>query len=599
MSAKEELDEATQKLVGKSLSFEAVQKDLNNTSPLQMSKKLIEYELFDQQSSIQIMDKIYEEFEDAGNVVNGLVTPVFLNICDGLVKHPKLGLAKSGITATRLVGEIKNFTYDSVHSIKRDIIQDKANLDQNTKFHKDDKGKYDRNDMDNNRKSSIAKERFNGNRTMSSELEVNDKGAKKRLYLYQNDESILKRKEEGKKTTHLSQNADHNVPLKQVYDDFGISTILSKNDLKKIANIDKNFDIISEKLNKSKGDKTWTEYLEKNPNAVNDETKKKILSREKEAISNLEKEANTTVTNNFLKESKHIKNIANEAGKQATDDTRNHAMGEVIILLIKPIYYEFSDIFKNGMLADLDATSKIEAFKLRMNRVKEYVINNLKGSFMEILKDFLKNFLTMVINGIVNAFVGLLKRILKVISEGFMSIVEAFKIMMKPSEELSPGQKADAITKLLATTVVAFLGAYFEETILGFMNGTPLEFLKDVIMIMLTGIASTVVVWLLDQADLFSIKDEKRLTRVKEIFALRIENIKNNTDIFEKESLEVLAKQKLQFKKIMDNMNYAINNNLDLNDSVYQVANFMQIDLKVKTTDDFLHMLATNKNLNI
>lgn len=599
MSAKEELDEATQKLVGKSLSFEVVQKDLNNTSPLQMSKKLIEYELFDQQSSIQIMDKIYEEFEDAGNVVNGLVTPVFLNICDGLVKHPKLGLAKSGITATRLVGEIKNFTYDSVHSIKRDIIQDKANLDQNTKFHKDDKGKYDRNDMDNNRKSSIAKERFNGNRTMSSELEVNDKGAKKRLYLYQNDESILKRKEEGKKTTHLSQNADHNVPLKQVYDDFGISTILSKNDLKKIANIDKNIDIISEKLNKSKGDKTWTEYLEKNPNAVNDETKKKILSREKEAISNLEKEANTTVTNNFLKESKHIKNIANEAGKQATDDTRNHAMGEVIILLIKPIYYEFSDIFKNGMLADLDATSKIEAFKLRMNRVKEYVINNLKGSFMEILKDFLKNFLTMVINGIVNAFVGLLKRILKVISEGFMSIVEAFKIMMKPSEELSPGQKADAITKLLATTVVAFLGAYFEETILGFMNGTPLEFLKDVIMIMLTGIASTVVVWLLDQADLFSIKDEKRLTRVKEIFALRIENIKNNTDIFEKESLEVLAKQKLQFKKIMDNMNYAINNNLDLNDSVYQVANFMQIDLKVKTTDDFLHMLATNKNLNI
>ncbi|MEA2019707.1 MAG: DNA repair protein [Campylobacterota bacterium] len=599
MSGKEELDEKTQKLVSESLSFEEVQKDLNNTSPLQMSKKLIEYELFDQQSSIDVMDKIYEEFEDGGDVVDGLVTPVFLNICDGLIKHPKLGLAKSGITATRLVGEIKHFDYDDTHSTKRDIIQDKANLDQNTKVHKDDKGKYARKDMDNNRKSSIAKERFGGNRTMSSELEVNDKGSKKRLYLHQNDESIQKRKAEGKKTTHLSQNADHDVPLKQVYDNFGTSTVLSKNDLKKISNIDKNFDIISEKLNKSKGGKTWTEYLEKNPNAVNEETKKKILSREKEAISNLEKEANKTVANNFLKESKHIKNITSEAGKQAVDDTKNQAMGEVVILLIKPIYYEFSDIFKNGMLADLDTNSKIEAFKLRMNRVKKYVINNLKGSFMDILKDFLKNFITMVINGIVNAFVGLLKKILQVISEGFMSIVEAFKIMMKPSEELSSGQKADAITKLLATTVITFLGAYFEETILGFMNDTPLEFLKDVTMIMLTGIASTVVVWLLDQADLFSAKDEKRLARVKEVFALRIENIKNNTDIFEKESLEVLAKQKLQFKKIMDNMNHAIDNNLNVNDSVYEMASFMQIDLKVKSTDDFMQMLIQNKRLNI
>lgn len=53
----------------------------------------------------------------------------------------------------------------------------------------------------------------------------------------------------------MTQNADHNVPLKQVYDNFGTSTVLSKNDLKKIGNIDANFDIISEKLNKSKGSK--------------------------------------------------------------------------------------------------------------------------------------------------------------------------------------------------------------------------------------------------------------------------------------------------------------------------------------------------------
>lgn len=583
----------------KELSFDTMIDELNNASPLQVSKKLIEYELYDQQDSIEVLNKVYEEFESKQNIVDELVTPVFLNIADGIVKHPKLKLEKTGITATRLVNEIKNFNYDSINSTKRDIIQDKKNLDQNTKVHVDDKGVYDRKDMDNNRKSSIAKEKFNSNRTMYSELEVNENGSKKRLYLYQNDEAIQKRKNAGKKTTHLTQNADHNVPLKQVYDNFGTSTVLSKNDLKKIGNIDGNFDIISEKLNKSKGSKTWTEYLKDNPNAVNEETKKKILAREKEAISKLEKEANKTVVNNFIKDSKHAKNIANEAKDQAIDNGKHKAIGEIIILLIKPIYYEFNDIFKNGMIADLDVEDKVEAFIYRMKRVKDYILKNAIGTLFDNIKDFLQSFVTLLLNGIVNAFVGLLKKVLQVIMEGFTAIVESIKIMMKPADQISPAQKADAIMKLLATTAITFLGAYFEESILGFLTGTPVEFLKDVIMIILTGIASTVVVWLIEQADLFSVKDEKRLMRIKEIFELRVETIKKNTDIFENASLETLAKQKLQFRKISEDMNNAIENNLNVNNSIYQMADFMQIDLKVKSTNDFLHLLNTNEKLVI
>lgn len=583
----------------KELSFDTMIDELNNASPLQISKKLIEYELYDQQDSIEVLNKIYKEFEGNQDIIDELVTPVFLNIADGLIKHPKLGLKETGITVSRLVNEIKGFSYDTISTTQRDIIQDKANLDKNTNIHIDDKGIYDRKDMDNNRKSSIAKEKFNNNRTMYSELEVNENGAKKRLYLYQNDEAIQKRRDAGKKTTHLTQNADHNVPLKQVYDNFGTSTVLSKNDLKKIGNIDANFDIISEKLNKSKGSKTWSEYLKNNPDVVNEETKKKILTREKEAISKLEKEANKTVVNNFIKDSKHAKNIANEAKDQAIENGKNKAIGEIVILLIKPIYYEFSDIFKNGMIANLEVEDKIEAFIYRMKRVKDYILKNAIGTLFDNIKDFLQSFVTLLLNGIVNAFVGLLKKVLQVIMEGFTAIVQSIKIMMKPADEISPAQKADAITKLLATTAITFLGAYFEESILGFMTGTPVEFLKDTIMIILTGIASTVVVWLIEQADFFSVKNEKRMMRIKEIFELRVESIKKNTDIFESASLETLAKQKLQFKRLSENMSKAIDNNLNVNDSIYQMANFMQIDLKVKSTNDFLHLLNTSDKLVI
>ena len=584
-------------------SFEECLNDLNGTSPLQMSKKLLEYELYDQQDSLEVLSQIYEEFESKQDIVDELVNPVFFNIADGLIKHPKLGLNKTGLTATKFVSEIKDFDYSKPHKPSiRDIFQDKENLDENSEKHLDDKGSYNRKDMDNGRRTTIADERFSGNRTAHSDLEMTDDNRRKRLYRYQHDAAIQQRKEEGKKTTHLTQNADHNVSLEHVFGDFGKSTLLSKDDLKKIGNIDKNFDIISESLNKSKGKKTWSEYLKDNPDAVNEATKRKILAREKEAIQALEKEANKTIANNFVNDSKHINNITNEAGRQALNDGKYKAMGEIIILIIKPIYYEFSDIFKNGMIADIEMYNKTDAFLYRMNRVKNYVINNSTGALFDNIKEFLQSFVRMLINGIVNAFVGLLKKVLQVISEGFTAMVGAIKILRKDKDDagnpITPAQKADAIVKLLATTAVAFLGAYFEETILSFLKGS-FEPLKDIIMIILTGIATTIVVWLLDQADIFSVKDEKRMLRVKEIFELRVRAIKENTDIFEKASIEILAKQKLQFKKIVSEMNTAIAQNLNINTSVGNIADFMGIELNVKSTNQFLDLLETNKQLTI
>lgn len=561
-------------------SFDGMLDELNETSPLQMSKKLIEYELYDQQDSIAVLDQVYEEFEDGGDVIDGLVTPVFLNICDGLVKHPKLGLQKSGITATRLVGEIKNFSYDDVHKSKRDVIQDKANLDQNTDSNTRVR-KYKRDDYEDKKRMKEYKDTY--------------------LKTKSRDEYTNKNKVKDKKPQ-----PDHVVSLKSAVSEYGKSKFLSKKELKETLNKDFNFAVTNGSLNQSKG-------AQDNKDAVNntgtiageqtEKTKQRMIDKEKESRKQVEGELNSTVGDNLLKDGKKVfhgkSKLVNQAKDQAIEDGKNKALGEVVILIIKPVYYEFSDIFKNGMVANLNVSDKIEAFIMRMKRVKDYVLKNCVGGVFDIIKDLLKNFVSMLINGIVNAFVGLLKRVLKVISEGFMSVVEAFKIMMKPSEELSSAQKADAITKLLATTVVTFLGAYFENSVLGFMDGTVLEPFKDIIMIMLTGIATTVVVWLLDQADIFSVKDEKRMMRVKEIFELRIEAIKKNTDIFEKASLETLAKQKLQFRKIADDMGQAIDNNLPVNDTVYQMADFMKIDLKVKSTDDFLELLKTNEKIVI
>jgi len=123
------------------------------------------------------------------------------------------------------------------------------------------------------------------------------------------------------------------------------------------------------------------------------------------------------------------------------------------------------------------------------------------------------------------------------------------------------------------------------------MSAMPDNFIKDIALALLSGVASTIVVWGLDKFDLFSVKDEVRAKRVGEVFDLRIQQIKENTDAFEAASIEKLAKDKLKFRSITENMSKAIESKSNVNDSVYDMADFMKIDLKIKSTDDFMALL--------
>jgi hypothetical protein len=615
----------TVQLEEKAINPEKFRQDLNGLSPLDMSKKLIEYEMHNMSESIEVLDAIHDEYE-GGGVVGELVEPVFLNIVDGLIKHPKLGLnkskggfsmTKSGLTASRLVKEIKNFDYENPHDgYQRDAILDKNNLDKiNHEFsvrQKEKKTTFNRSKMErgtshkygNKKDKTRIKERqeeiqAQGRQAIYSDIEVNNKNNKKTLY----NRGSRKIKETGEDTL-ITADVDHMLPLKHVFDVYSQSSLLSMNDLKEVANSDDNLSIISSNLNRSKGDQTYEEYFQKESNTKShsEGTRENALKAHKKSKAKIEKKLNIKVASKITKGAmlnKHTKRMAKDAGHDSLVDGGNKAIGELIILMLKPVYYEFNDIFKNGIIGEFNVKSNVEAFKIRMNRVKGFVINNAMGQIFDTIKDVLKTFVSFLLNAIVNVFVGVLKKALQIIVEGFTSIVEAFKIISKPKSEMSAAQKGDAIVKMLATTVITFISAYFEEQILGFLAGSPLEFLKDVIIIILSGIASTVVVWSLDQADLFSLKTEKRLARVKEIFKLRVETIKKNTDIFEKSGLEVLAKQKVAFESIKYDMRSSIESGIDVNETVYDLADFLQVDLAVKQTDDFVAMLLSSDTVKI
>ncbi|MCT7649158.1 hypothetical protein [Aliarcobacter butzleri] len=564
----------------KELSFDEMLNDLSNTSPLMMCKKLIEYELYDQQDSIEVLNSIYEEFESRDNVIDNLVSPMLLSVADGLVKHPKLNgtFRKTNITPTILVNEVNTFTYEqhSAKDIDNDIFLTQAEKTHYGQYQR--KNHYDTKSRDVTEKEkgiirneTITYENKNGEIKSKTTATIIDEITGEKLDLTRSGA-----KEKGIRSADM----DHINPINYIREKYKNNPYLYREDLEKLIGLPSNESYINSSLNSSKKDMTWEEFNKKNPDTLTEEEKKKALELSEKATK--------------------AQNL--EASKLMAKNIGLKGLGDIIILILKPIWFEIKDMFKNGILHGFDTNDKIEAFLLRLRRVMKFINDNILNTLGDTLKDVLGNFIPMLISSIAEILSGIYKKLIQIISDGFMAIKEAFKIMIKPDSEISQAQKADAITKIIASAVIPILIFSFEETVLTslkFLDKTPLSFLKDIAMIILSGLATTLVVWLLDEIDLFSVKGEKRLARVKEIFELRIETIKQNTDIFEKTSIEVLAKQKLQFKNIIGNMNIALESNQDINSSIYELANFMQIDLKVKSTDEFLNLLSNSKNLII
>ena len=99
---------------------------LKTVSPLESARLLQELELYDAKSSQEIIDEVYAEFEGNEHKVENIVVPVFTSIADGFLKKGVVGqsLRKKGLTATRIVNECQNFSYDKDVNVYSEVVKD-------------------------------------------------------------------------------------------------------------------------------------------------------------------------------------------------------------------------------------------------------------------------------------------------------------------------------------------------------------------------------------------------------------------------------------------------------------------------------------------
>lgn len=214
-----------------------------------------------------------------------------------------------------------------------------------------------------------------------------------------------------------------------------------------------------------------------------------------------------------LKGRKEVRsNISNDAYNSAA----NQSLGDVIIFMIKPLYYELKDCFINGIEEGVNVNSFKSALSIRVNRIKAFVMKKAGDTLKDGLFSFFKNFLSMLLEGIVNCFVGVFKSIFRMIKEGFKVLMQIAPILQDKSKTMA--EKGDAILKLAATSLSIFASIGIESWLNSTGIGEPWSIM---ISSVLTAVLTSLVLYLLDQLDLFGLKKEARLNRIDEILELR------------------------------------------------------------------------------
>lgn len=606
---------------------------MDKASPLEVPYLLMELEQYDCETAIGLLDKIHREF-DREDMMNNVLNPVTTTIIDSLLMLPvfKGFTRKLGLSANRIIVECQTFNYDgSILYLQPDSFVEKSNQESiNESWGESHRPVYDRSRYENASTMGRYKKKV-----------VEKSGGRKNLQdEYTGDNNITEKKNNPDFRRNDPKNdynaeTDHIVPLKRIFDQIQNNMGLSDRDIENIANSDENLAVTARRINNPKRDLTNSEFIK-----LQDELKaegkpyvelsvaqrENMIRMERDAQSKIEEGINHTVIKNLIGQGIADRNARKaaierkekELGRKLTEQERHdvdkhlgrekaygihkenikssgkqtlmYALGSTILFLIKPIYYELKDSFINGFTEGVRATSFKEAFSIRFGRVKDYVWNQLKdikhliGSAM----DMIKNLLSSIIEGMIGMFVGIFKKAFRIVKECIKIFVQSYSVLFGSASTTSTtAEKGDAILKIFGSSATALCGIWI-DSMLENLQFIPEEF-RGIISTFLSGLASILIFYLLDKADLFNVKAERRNRRIKEIFDERVKDIREATDSMNETVIAALKAHAIESRKILSRFSDAFGSgDYELaNEETMAYANFMNIELGYTSINEF------------
>ena len=202
--------------------------------------------------------------------------------------------------------------------------------------------------------------------------------------------------------------------------------------------------------------------------------------------------------------------VARDAAKEMAGSIKKILAGQVIYYVLPPMVFETQTIIRRK---DISLSSFYEEITKAGKRVKNYVVSKLKDIFINIANNSLKKFIKCFFDIIIELVKATVKKIVKIIKDLVLSLVSCVKVLM--DKNATAAQKADSITKILASTVTTIvmelLFEYLEKQF-----AIP-DWLVEPLQIITTILATNIVMLILNELDLFDVKYGMMVSNIEKI----------------------------------------------------------------------------------
>ena len=242
-----------------------------------------------------------------------------------------------------------------------------------------------------------------------------------------NGERVLKKDartffDKGRDMGSAAINKDHTVSIKEQLNDVEMATFFSKDQVKDFANSSKNLHDLDASANKSKGDKTMTEFLNSKRDGLKPEERFNIDRKQ------LEKD-DREAREELHKRKQENKEKAIQSGKKSRRDEALKVSGKALKAAIFQLLSEFlKEIIKKFIVWLGEKHKNFNSFLEKLKEAVSNFVSNLSNHILNVGKSILTMLVTSIFGTVGEVFL----KVWTFIKQGWSSLKDAIDYLNNP-----------------------------------------------------------------------------------------------------------------------------------------------------------------------
>lgn len=283
--------------------------------------------------------------------------------------------------------------------------------------------------------------------------------------------------------THL----DHVESVSSYKKDPRVNLYMSEDEASTAANSEENLTFTKSSINQSKSDKDLKEW-------ANDQQKEKHSLKD-DLINEKSKNAKDHKERMILeaKIKKDLKDLSKSTVTESLKMGSRAALGMLFVDITNVMFIEVRDHFQENNSND--------CLEIRLTRASNKIIGN-KDKYIAVFKDgSLSGALSNLVTYAINHFVKTAKNMVRIIREGFLSLVRAIKMLIYPPDNMSVDEAFRESMKVFSAAIVTSIGIGFEEVLSTMLTNLGLPFSREISLFitgLTVGLGSSVLIYMID-----------------------------------------------------------------------------------------------------